>query len=186
MAKKPTKKQSKPTSDEAESPADDRPTEIAVVGELFDELEVDIVKTLLETPEGGEVVFYIDSSGGSVYSAAAIVALLRLRKLDATAVVLSECSSAAIVIFAACRRRIVTPRSVFLFHRIKWRSEKDMRREEAVNWAQHFLWLETEIDRYQADLFGKAAREIEQWIDQGRFVNGPELAKMGLAELVDV
>jgi ATP-dependent Clp protease protease subunit len=164
----------------------EHPAEIAIVGEVYDEVVADVIRELLEVPEGGEATIYIDSSGGSVYSAIAIATLIRLRKIRATGMVLSECSSAAIVIFAACERRFCTPRSVFLFHRVKWRSEKDMRREEAVNWAQHFQWLEIEIDRYQAALFGKGEELIHEWIEQGRFVLGTELAEVGLAEIVDV
>jgi ATP-dependent Clp protease protease subunit len=164
---------------------EERPPEIAVVGEVYDEVVADVIKDLLDVPEGGEATIYIDSSGGSVYSAMAIATLIRLRKIRATGMVLSECSSAAILIFAACERRFVTPRSVFLFHRVKWRSEKDMRREEAINWAQHFQWLEIEIDRFQASLFGKGEDRIHDWIEQGRFVLGTELAELGLAEIVD-
>src|SRR4051812_23960817 len=164
---------------------DERPPEIAVVGEVYDEVVADVIRELLEVPEGGEATIYIDSAGGSVYSAIAIATLIRLRKIRATGMVLSECSSAAILIFAACERRFCTPRSVFLFHRVKWRSEKDMRREEAVNWAQHFQWLEIEIDRYQAALFGKGEELIHEWIEQGRFVLGTELAEVGLVEIID-
>src|SRR5687767_12520025 len=150
------------------SKKDDIP-EIAVVGEVYDEVVADVIRDLLEVPEGGEATIYIDSSGGSVYSAMAIATLIRLRKIRATGVVLSECSSAAILIFAACQRRYVTPRSVFLFHRVKWRTEKDMRREEAINWAQHFQWLEIEVDKYQASLFGTGEDKVHEWIEQGRF-----------------
>lgn len=164
---------------------EERPPEIAVVGEVYDEVVSDVIHALLDIPEGEEATIYIDSSGGSVYSAMAIATLIRLRKIRATGVVLSECSSAAILIFAACQRRYVTPRSVFLFHRVKWRSEKDMRREEAINWAQHFQWLEIEIDKYQASLFGTGEDKVHEWIEQGRFVLGTELADLGLAEIVD-
>jgi ATP-dependent Clp protease protease subunit len=164
---------------------EERVPEIPIVGEVYDEVVADVIRDLLDVPEGGEATIYIDSSGGSVYSALAIATLIRLRKIRATGMVLSECSSAAILIFAACERRFCTPRSVFLFHRVKWRSEKDMRREEAINWAQHFQWLELEIDRYQAALFGKGGDRVNDWIEQGRFVLGTELAELGVAELVD-
>ena len=47
--------------------------------------------------------------------------LLRYRQLEATAIVLGECSSAALMVFAACRRRFVTPYSTLLFHRMRLR-----------------------------------------------------------------
>src|SRR5437764_3747176 len=93
--------------------------EIAVIGEV-DDWEEDVVRSLLEVPAGGECVFYIDSTGGSVYGALAVVTLLQQRKMKATAVVLGECSSATLLIFAACPKRIVTPLSTLLFHKMKW------------------------------------------------------------------
>ena len=85
-----------------------------VIGDV-DEWESDVIKTLLELPRGGECVFYIDSAGGSVFGALAVLTLLRHRQLAATAIVLGECSSAALLLFAACRRRFVRkPRTYFL------------------------------------------------------------------------
>lgn len=164
-------------------PSRTRSVEIAVVGELFDEGEADIINALLDTDPGSETTLYIDSAGGSVYAALSVAALIKMRKLKATAVVLGECSSSAILIFAACPKRIVTPRSVFLFHRVKWRSEKDVRSEEAMHWASHFHWLEKDVDRYQAELFGKNKDVFTQWIDEGRFVLGPELVALEVASL---
>ena len=107
----------------------EKPAEVAVVGELFEEGQAEIIRSLLDVPHGDEVTIYIDCAGGSVYAALAVAALIRIRKLKATAIVIGECSSSAILIFAACPKRFVTPRSAFLFHRVKWRSEKDVRSE---------------------------------------------------------
>jgi ATP-dependent protease ClpP protease subunit len=100
--------------------------EISVIGDV-DEWENEVVKELLELSPGSECVFYIDSAGGSVYGALAVLTLLRHRKLSATAVVIGECSSAALLLFAGCKRRIVTPYSTLLFHRMHWQSEKRVR-----------------------------------------------------------
>jgi ATP-dependent protease ClpP protease subunit len=160
--------------------------EIAVIGELFEEAERDIVQAILETSAGSEVDLYIDSAGGSIYAALAVAALIRFRKLKARAIVLSECSSSAVLIFAACERRLVAPHSVFLFHRARWRSEKDVRTDEAASWAEHFLWLEREVDRYQAKLFGVDSTTLERWTQANRYVLGSELVSLGLAEIVEV
>src|SRR5947208_17055500 len=80
-----------------------RPVEVAVVGEV-DDWEEDVVETLLRQQEGGECVFYIDSTGGSVYGALAVVTLLRRRKLKATGGVLGRCSSATPPLFAPCAK----------------------------------------------------------------------------------
>src|SRR5215510_4683877 len=120
-------------------------TEVPVVGDV-DDWEADVVKTLLEIPPGGECVFYIDSAGGSVFGALAVLTLLRHRRLSGTAVVLGECSSAALLLFAGCRRRLVTPYSTLFFHRMRWQSEKRVGAEEAYHWAKHFEEMEKDLD----------------------------------------
>jgi ATP-dependent protease ClpP protease subunit len=159
--------------------------EIAVVGEV-DDWERDVVKELLEVPAGGECVFYIDSAGGSVFGALAALTLLRYRNVRATAVVIGECSSAAILLFAACGRRLVTPHSTLLFHRMRWQSDKRVAAGEAVLWARHFDDLEKGIDDLQARLFGAAEEQVRAWTAAGHYVTGPQVVAAGLAELLEL
>jgi ATP-dependent protease ClpP protease subunit len=159
--------------------------EVAVIGDV-DDWEADVVKSLLEVPSGGECVFYIDSVGGSVFGALAVLTLMRHRQLNGTAIVLGECSSAALLLFAACRRRYVTPYSTLLFHRMRWQSEKRIDSTEAFQWARHFEEMEKDIDDLQVRLFGKAEEQVRQWTDAGQYLTGRELAAAGLAELLEV
>src|SRR5262245_62200999 len=141
--------------------------EIAVIGDV-DDWEGDVVKALLDVPEGSECVFYIDSAGGSVFGALAVLTLMRQRRLKGTAVVLGECSSAALLVFAACRRRLVTRYSTLLFHRMRWQSEKRIGSREAVHWARHFDGLEQDIDDLQVRLFGAAEEKGRKWTQAGQ------------------
>ena len=159
--------------------------EIAVVGEV-DDWEGDVVKGLLDVPAGGDCVFYIDSAGGSVFGALAVLTLLRYRKLKATAIVIGECSSAALLLFAACRKRLVTPYSTFLFHRMRWQSEKRVSSSEAFHWARHFEEMERDIDDLQARLFGAAEEQVRAWTASGQYVTGPQVVAAGLAELLEL
>jgi ATP-dependent protease ClpP protease subunit len=161
------------------------PVEIPVIGDV-DDWEAETIKTLLEVPIGGECVFYIDSAGGSVYGALAVLTLVRHRRLRATGLVLGECSSAALLLFAGCQRRLVTPYSTLLFHHMRWQSDKRVAAGEASQWARHFEQLERDIDALQIRLFGLAAEQLHAWTDSGRYVTGPELAAAGLAELLEV
>src|SRR5436190_2138802 len=138
------------------------PTEIPVVGDV-DDWEADVIKAILDLPPRGECVFYIDSVGGSVYGALAVLTLLRHRQLDGTAIVLGECSSAALLLFAACRQRFVTPYSTLLFHRMRWQSEKRVASHEAFLWAKHFDDMEKDLDNLQVELFGAAEEQVRTW-----------------------
>jgi ATP-dependent protease ClpP protease subunit len=159
--------------------------EIAVVGDV-DDWEEEVVKALLEVPPGGEVIFYIDSAGGSVFGALAVLTMLRYRRLKATAMVIGECSSAALLLFAACRKRLVTPYSTFLFHRMRWQSEKRVSSGEAFHWARHFEEMERDIDDLQVRLFGTAEKQLREWTANGQYVTGTQLVAAGLAELFEL
>ncbi len=161
------------------------PVEIPVIGDV-DDWESDVIKTLLEVPPGKECTFYIDSAGGSVFGALAVLTLMRQRRLVGTAIVLGECSSAAILLFAACPTRLVTRYSTLLFHRMRWQSEKRVGAEEARHWARHFDLMEKDIDDLQLRLFGAAEEQIRRWISAGQYITGPEIAETGLAKLLEL
>jgi ATP-dependent Clp protease protease subunit len=163
----------------------DAPVEIAISGDLS-EHEADIYERLLSVSPGGECTLYFNSPGGSAYAALSLASLLVLRGMNATGVVLGECSSAAIWPLAACRRRIVTAHSVLLFHPLKWESGEHVDIDEAAEWARHFAFLEQDMDAVLARLFGVAPDKLAAWMKPCRYVSGQELAAAGLAELVEL
>jgi ATP-dependent Clp protease protease subunit len=161
-----------------------RPTEIALIGDL-EECEGEVIERLLEVREGAPCTFYIDSGGGRVYSALAIMTMVLMKKPDATAIVIGSCSSAALMVLAACRRRLAVPYSVFHFHPVRWESSENIERVEAVEWAKHFAKLELECDRILAQLFGAPEELIQSWVRGNRYLSGRELAEAGVIELID-
>jgi ATP-dependent protease ClpP protease subunit len=173
----------KQPSREGDDEADRGPLEIAIVGDLTDN-ETDMTDRLLGVEPGGECTIYFDSPGGSPYCAMSLVTLMRLRDIRATGIVTGECSSAALWPFAACRRRVVTPFSVFLFHPMKWQSEEHIGITEAAEWSRHFAELEREMDVLLGELFGRASEKIASWIKTHRYVTGREMADAGLAEMI--
>jgi ATP-dependent protease ClpP protease subunit len=170
---------------EARDEASEGPLEIALIGDLT-EHESDCYDKLLGVAPGSECTLYINSPGGSAYTAISLMTLIRLRGLQVTGVVTGECSSAALWPFAACVRRCVTPYSVMLFHPMKWQSEEHVQLDEATEWARHFGQLEKDMDRLLADQLGVAYEQLQEWMRPGRYVSGPEFANAGLAELIDL
>lgn len=158
--------------------------EIAIVGDLT-ETESDISQKLLDVPPGGACLLYFDSPGGNPYAGLALMSLILLRNLDATGVVIGECSSAALWPFAACRRRMVTALSVLLFHPMKWQSGENVGLPEAREWARHFGVLESEMDQLLGRLLGADPALIQTWMQPGRYVSGTEMAQHKLAEMIE-
>jgi ATP-dependent Clp protease, protease subunit len=161
------------------------PPEIALVGDLT-ENQSQLMDAVLAVQPGEACTIYIDSLGGSPYCAIALMTLIMLRDIQATGIVVGECSSAALWPFAACTRRLVTPYSVLLFHPMKWQSEENVGMSEAAEWARHFHQLECDMDTLLAELFGVPQELLQRWADPGRYVLGPEMAEAGLAEMIDL
>ena len=169
---------------EKKDSADEPSREIAVVGEL-DECEADVIARLLELDDGSECTLYIDSGGGRVYSALAIMSLIMLKDIRARAVVLGACSSAALMVLAACRQRLAMPFAVFQFHPVRWESGENVERVEASELARHFGWLEEECDELLARLLGTELSQIQAWSQSSRYLSGREMADAGLVQLLD-
>jgi len=159
--------------------------ELALTGDLT-EKQSDLLEELLEIPTGGRGTLYFDSPGGSAYVGISLASLILLRGLRATGVVLGECSSAALLPFAACTERFVLPCSTLYFHPVRWSSEEDIQLEQAAEWTRHFGVMEDEMDRLLSELLHRPFAEVRGWTRPGRFFSGAEVASMGLARLLQL
>ncbi len=166
------------------SPTTSIPWELSLCGDLTDR-QADLLGHLTEFARGSQGVLYFDSCGGSVYTGLALATLIRIRGLRVTGIVIGECSSAALLPFAACHKRLVTLHSTMLFHPMRWQSDEDVRLEEATEWARHFKDLETRLDSLLVSMLNVPAETLHGWTRPGRFVSGAELAAAGLASLID-
>jgi ATP-dependent protease ClpP protease subunit len=159
--------------------------ELVLAGELSDQ-GGELHQKLADVSKYSSGIIYFDSCGGNAYIGLALATMIRLRGLKATGIVVGECSSAALLPFAACTMRYVTPHSALLFHPIRWQSGEQVRLEEAVEWARHFQFMEQDQDKLVGKLFGAAEDLIERWTRPGKFVTGPELVAAGLAHMLDL
>lgn len=158
--------------------------EVMLAGDLTDK-QSDLLNDLIDVPPRSRGTIYFDSCGGSLYVGLSLAALIRMRGLDATGVVLGECSSAALMPLAACKRRLVMSHSTLLFHRIGGTSEEQIDLDQAVEWARHFRWLEADNDALLARMFGIPLETLQAWTRPGRFVTGEEMVAAGIATAID-
>ena len=159
--------------------------ELVICGDLT-EKQFDLLDRLVSVPRGSRGTIWFDSCGGSAYVGLSLASMIRLRGLDATAVVAGECSSAAIMPFAACNRRYVTRHATLLFHPVRWHSEENVRMEEAAEWARHFQVMEQDLDNLLTKLLPMEATALAEWTRPGKFVTGEELVAAGIADMVDL
>lgn len=149
-----------------------------------EECERELIEKLIEARvEGGNIRLYINSGGGEISSALAIVGAMRA--LDVTAVVLGECHSAALLPFAAAKKRLVMPWTTCLFH-VAY--EEDGKGDRTIEDAKQFVFNMEEAERQKneilAELFGVKIELIDDWSEQGRYVTARELADAGLVEIL--
>ncbi len=162
----------------------DQKWEILLAGD-FNDQHTELLKAVMDVPRNSQGIIYLDSNGGSVYTAIALCMMIRIRKLRATAIVLGECSSAALLPFAACEERFVTPLSTHLFHPMKWESEENVRLEEAAEWTRHFKEVEQNFEQLLARLLNLDLEKLTAWSSPGCFVSGQELVDAGVAKMLD-
>lgn len=159
--------------------------EIMIAGDLTDQ-QHELLEALMKVAPRSRGVIYFDSCGGSAYVGIALASLIRLRGLQATGVVLGECSSAALLPFAACGERFVTPHSSLFFHPVRWASEEDINLEQAAEWTRHFKVLERDLDDLLARMLEIPVETLTGWTRPGRFLSGAELVEAKLASMVDL
>lgn len=148
--------------------------------------EKEVVESLLALPDKRNVQVIINSGGGSVYASLGIATVMRMKKFSAEAVVLADCSSSALMVFAACQTRYVAPHASFLFHPMKWSSEDQARLNAARSWSSEFSRISQVAEDWLVENLPLSRRTLRSWIRKERYVSALELIDHGVAEPLDL
>lgn len=152
-----------------------------LVGNVED-CEQDICNIILSLNEDSHLRLYINSVGGEVYSALSIAELMRLRDVRATAYVLGECHSAALIPFAACQTRFVSPSSSFLFHDMTVGADA-VSAKHIQRWSTHMHWINRQFLDTLSDMFCIPREQIDKWAGHERYLKSKDLVGAGIAAL---
>ncbi|CAN5353983.1 hypothetical protein BH09SUM1_BH09SUM1_25200 [soil metagenome] len=156
---------------------------------LLDEVEKcekDIVEHLLAIPDKKAVRIVINSGGGSVYASLGISTVIQMKKLQAEAIVLADCSSSALLVFATCKVRKVAPHASFLFHPMRWSSEDQSRLPGAKSWAAEFQRVNAVCEDWLVRHLAMPRKTLKSWLREERYVQAEELFELGIAEPLDL
>lgn len=162
---------------QAKSPA---PTVLTLLDDV-EKCEKELVEAILAVPPRRPVQIVINSGGGSVYASLGVTTAMRLRELTAEAIVLADCSSSALLIFATCQRRRIAPHASFLFHPMRWTGEEQARLSGAKSWSAEFERICSIYEDYLVDHLPIARRTLRHWMRQERYVTAGELIDLGIA-----
>ncbi len=157
--------------------------EIAIVDDL-EKCEKEVLEALLHLPNGSPCRLVINSGGGSVYAGLGMATVIEMKHLKATAVVLADCSSSALMPFASCRERLVAPHASFLFHPMQWSSEERSRLPGAIGWAREFKRIEEECGAWLLSRLGIPKNVLSRWIRRETYVTAGELVELGVASYI--
>ncbi len=157
--------------------------EIVLLDEI-EKCEKDIMEALTQIPAGGRVRMLINSGGGSVYAGLGIATAIEMKKIHATGVVLADCSSSALLVFASCAERYVAPHASFLFHPMQWSSEERSRLPGALGWAREFRRIETACSRWICSRLNLSEALYKSWVRREVYVTAAELIELGVARYI--
>lgn len=154
--------------------------------EDVEKCEKELVEGLLGIPVGKSCRLLINSGGGSVYAAMGVCTVIRMRRLKVEAVVLADCSSSALMIFAAAHKRLMAPHASCLFHPMRWSGDENCRLPAARSWTQEFGRMSDVMENFLVENLPLARRTLRQWVRDERYVLATELVEAGLAEMLDL
>ncbi len=156
--------------------------EAVLCGEITSEWVQELAERLCtESKPNDELVLYLDSGGGDSKTAYAFLQFLEVKKLSLTVVVLSDCSSAAIMLFSYAKARYVAPFSSFLFHRMKASTPEDHTDlETAKDWVESSLLWETSLLEWEGAKLGEKGNK---WLkEHSKTIAATEIVEAGLAK----
>ena len=141
----------------------------------------DIREALDKTPEGEELIFEINSGGGSVYNGFQMYTVLRDSKREAICEIQSIAASAASVFAMGCSVRRISPVASMMIHRASSYASgnsEDMRKTKQM--------LDTVDDgilnAYEERVKGKLTRnKLKEMLEQETFMTAQEAVENGFA-----
>jgi len=157
--------------------------EIVIVDDL-EKCEKDVMEALLALPDRSTCRIVINSGGGSVYAGMGISTLIDMKKLKATAVVLADCSSSAVIVFATCQERLVAPHASFLFHPMQWSSDERSRLPGAMGWAKEFKRIDESCAEWIIEHLGVSRTTLLRWVKNEMYITADQLVEMGVASYI--
>lgn len=149
--------------------------------EDVEKCEKEVVEALLARPDGGHATILINSGGGSVYAGLGIGTVIRHKRLHCHAIVLADCSSSALLVFAACQTREVAPHASFLFHPMQWSSDERSRLNGARSWSEEFQRVVSVSEDWLAELLPMPKSVLRKWVQQEKYITASEMIERGLA-----
>ena len=160
---------------------------IFFTGEVNDETAHRAIEKFLylETIDPGkEIVFYIDTPGGSITSGMALYDTMKLITSPIKVVVTGMAASMGSILLSGTKKglRYLYPHSRVLIHQPLIRGRMTGPAVDINIQAKEMEKLRTELNRILAEASGQPLEKIEQDTDRDFYLTAPEAIEYGLAD----
>jgi len=170
----------------------DKPREVTLnwIGSIDDgNLRVIIsdIQKALDRNKRSTFRMYLHSYGGNVETSLSFYQWIKLNKIDLTVVGLSLVASSATVVFLAGSKRQCTSKTNFLFHRLKFITEKGAMGPYEME--ENFKLAKIENERYKEIYkeLGLNNKELSKIMREGIYFDAEEAKARGIVhEIIDI
>lgn len=146
--------------------------------------EEDFLKEIRAIPADNELLISINSTGGSVFTALSIYALLKAHKGKVSIRVDGVAMSAATIITSAPNAKVVMPKgSMMMIHKVSTIVAGDS--EDLRKTAEDMEKLEQNILAIYAEKTGKDVKDIQPLVEAETYFTAEEAVEFGLADELD-
>ena len=129
---------------------------------------------------GKDINLYIQSTGGNVQAALAIIDTMELIKSKVNTICVGLCASAASIILAAGDKRFALKNSEIMIHQPSTGIQGNASDIEIV--ANHILDCKRKIYKMLAEYTGKSVKQITKDSDRDHWMNAEEAMQYGIVD----
>ena len=153
----------------------DRETSEKIVEQL---LKLDAIKC------NKDIIFYINSPGGSVSDGMAIYDAMQIVKSDVKTICLGRCSSMAAILLSGGTKgkRYITPNSEVMIHQPLGGAQGQA--SDIAIQAEHILKIKKRMNAILAENTGKSVKQIEKDVDRDNYMSAQEALAYGLVDKI--
>lgn len=135
----------------------------------------------LKEHSGEDITIRFNSPGGNVMVGLALYNLVKSHKGKVTGVIDGECSSAATLIFCACRERITSSNGLMLIHGVSTFAEG--KKEQFEKYVEQMETIENQIiEIYKQTIGSEKEKQILKLMEEERYINADEMLALGFAQ----
>ena len=160
------------------------------IDEEFIQEVIPFIAEVQSANQGAEIIFWINSPGGSLESAIVFLDYIKAAKINLTTIGLGRVDSAAILVWASGKTRVATRHCRFLFHKPEQMFASDgavqmsLSEKECKEMAGGLKIVNKKMCKLLAQQLAAKAEDIQALVEKEDWVTAQELKRLGLLDKI--